>query len=48
VRDTTVSVGAALGARHAIAVDRQIHTTVPDIFAVGDCVVTHYRLLGGT
>ena len=42
------SAGAALGARHAIAVDRQMHTTVPDIFAAGDCVVTYHRLLGET
>jgi NADPH-dependent 2,4-dienoyl-CoA reductase/sulfur reductase-like enzyme len=42
------STGAALGARHAIAVDRQMHTTVPDIFAAGDCVVTYHRLLGET
>jgi len=42
------SAGAALGARHAIAVDRQMHTTVPGIFAAGDCVVTYHRLLGET
>jgi NADPH-dependent 2,4-dienoyl-CoA reductase/sulfur reductase-like enzyme len=42
------SAGAALGVRHAIAVDRQMHTTVPDVFAAGDCVVTYHRLLGET
>ena len=42
------SAGAALGVRHAIAVDRQMHTTVPGIFAAGDCVVTYHRLLGET
>ncbi len=42
------SAGAALGARHAIAVDRQMHTTVPGIFAAGDCVVTYHRLFGET
>ena len=46
--DLAASAGAALGARKAIAVDRQMHTTVPDIFAAGDCVVTHHRLLGET
>ena len=42
------SAGAALGIRQAIAVDRQMHTSVPDVFAAGDCVVTHHRLLGET
>jgi NADPH-dependent 2,4-dienoyl-CoA reductase/sulfur reductase-like enzyme len=46
--DLAASAGAALGARHAIAVDRQMHTTVPDVFAAGDCVVTYHRLLGET
>ena len=38
--------GAALGPRGAIAVDRQMRTNLPDVFAAGDCVVTHHRLLG--
>ena len=42
------SAWRSAGARHAIAVDRQMHTTVPDIFAAGDCVVTYHRLLGET
>jgi NADPH-dependent 2,4-dienoyl-CoA reductase/sulfur reductase-like enzyme len=46
--DLAASAGAALGARKAIAVDRQMHTTAPDVFAAGDCVVTHHRLLGET
>jgi NADPH-dependent 2,4-dienoyl-CoA reductase/sulfur reductase-like enzyme len=46
--DLAGSAGATLGVRHAIAVDRQMRTTVPDIFAAGDCVVTHHRLLGET
>jgi NADPH-dependent 2,4-dienoyl-CoA reductase/sulfur reductase-like enzyme/glycerol uptake facilitator-like aquaporin len=46
--DLAASAGAALGARHAIAVDRQMHTTVPGVFAAGDCVVTYHRLLGET
>jgi len=44
--DLAAGAGAALGARHAIAVDRQMHTSVPDVLAAGDCVVTHHRLLG--
>jgi NADPH-dependent 2,4-dienoyl-CoA reductase/sulfur reductase-like enzyme len=38
--------GAALGAKGAIAVDRQMRTDLADVFAAGDCVVTHHRLLG--
>ena len=37
--------GAQLGARGAIAVDRQMHTTVPGIYAAGDCVHTYHRVL---
>ena len=37
--------GAQLGARGAIAVDRHMRTTVPDVYAAGDCVHTHHRLL---
>src|SRR5580700_10921017 len=40
--------GAALGVRGAIAVDPQMRTSLPDVFAAGDCVVTHHRLLGVT
>ncbi len=40
--------GAALGARGAIAVDRGMRTNLADVFAAGDCVVTHHRLLGQT
>jgi NADPH-dependent 2,4-dienoyl-CoA reductase/sulfur reductase-like enzyme len=43
-----VSTGARLGARGAIAVDRMMRTGLPDIFAAGDCVITHHRLLGET
>ena len=42
------SAGAALGVRGAIAVDRAMRTGLPDVFAAGDCVVTHHRLLGET
>ena len=40
--------GATLGIRGAIAVDRQMRTSLPDVFAAGDCVITHHRLLGET
>jgi NADPH-dependent 2,4-dienoyl-CoA reductase/sulfur reductase-like enzyme len=40
--------GAGLGARGAIAVDPGMRTNLPDVFAAGDCVITHHRLLGQT
>ena len=40
--------GAALGAKGAIAVDKGMRTNLADVFAAGDCVVTHHRLLGET
>jgi len=48
--ETTLAAdaGAALGARGAIAVDPQMRTSLPDVFAAGDCVITHHRLLGVT
>ena len=42
------SAGATLGFKNAITVDRQMHTNLPDVFAAGDCVITHHRLLGET
>lgn len=48
--DTTLaqSAGATTGAGGAIRVDERMRTGVPDVFAAGDCVVTHHRLLGET
>ena len=48
--ETTLAAdaGAALGAKGAIAVDTQMRTNLPDVFAAGDCVITHHRLLGQT
>jgi NADPH-dependent 2,4-dienoyl-CoA reductase/sulfur reductase-like enzyme len=48
--DTSLAVaaGASLGTRGAIAVDRQMRTGLPGIYAAGDCVITHHRLLGET
>jgi NADPH-dependent 2,4-dienoyl-CoA reductase/sulfur reductase-like enzyme len=48
--DTGLAAGAGadLGHRGAIAVDAGMRTNLPDVFAAGDCVVTHHRLLGET
>ena len=46
--DLAAAAGAELGAKGAIAVDLQMRTNLPDVFAAGDCAVTHHRLLGDT
>jgi NADPH-dependent 2,4-dienoyl-CoA reductase/sulfur reductase-like enzyme len=48
--DTGVArtAGVRLGVRGAIAVDRHMRTGVPHVWAAGDCVATHHRLLGET
>ena len=48
--ETTLAAdaGAALGVKGAIAVDHWMRTSLPDVFAAGDCVITHHRLLGET
>jgi NADPH-dependent 2,4-dienoyl-CoA reductase/sulfur reductase-like enzyme len=43
-----VTAGATLGARGAISVDKAMRTGLPGVYAAGDCVVTHHRLLGET
>jgi NADPH-dependent 2,4-dienoyl-CoA reductase/sulfur reductase-like enzyme len=43
-----VSAGATLGVKGAIAVDRGMRTGLPGVYAAGDCVITHHRLLGET
>jgi NADPH-dependent 2,4-dienoyl-CoA reductase/sulfur reductase-like enzyme len=51
VRPDTVlasGAGARLGYKQAIAVDKEMRTSLPDVFAAGDCVITHHRLLGET
>jgi NADPH-dependent 2,4-dienoyl-CoA reductase/sulfur reductase-like enzyme len=40
--------GATLRSKGAIAVDPMMRTGLPDIYAAGDCVITHHRLLGET
>jgi NADPH-dependent 2,4-dienoyl-CoA reductase/sulfur reductase-like enzyme len=42
------TAGAQLSAGGAIAVDPAMRTNLPDVFAAGDCVITHHRLLGQT
>ncbi len=42
------AAGARLGARGAIDVDTRMRTGVPGVYAAGDCVITHHRLLGQT
>ncbi|HEU4423330.1 MAG TPA: FAD-dependent oxidoreductase [Pilimelia sp.] len=47
--DTTLAAAAGVattGPKGAIAVDRHMRTNIPDIYAAGDCVLTHHRLLG--
>ena len=44
--ELAAAAGATLGAKGAITVDRRMRTNLPDVFAAGDCVVTHHRLLG--
>jgi NADPH-dependent 2,4-dienoyl-CoA reductase/sulfur reductase-like enzyme len=48
--DTTLAAeaGATLGVKGAISVDTAMRTGLPDVFAAGDCVITHHRLLGQT
>ena len=42
------SAGVTLGPRGVIMVDRGMRTGLPGVFAAGDCVITHHRLLGET
>ena len=46
--DLAVMAGAEAGARGAIRVDKTMRTGLPDVYAAGDCVITHHRLLGET
>ena len=40
--------GASLGAGRAVVVDEYMRTGIPHVFAAGDGVTTHHRLLGET
>jgi NADPH-dependent 2,4-dienoyl-CoA reductase/sulfur reductase-like enzyme len=46
--ELAADAGADLGIKGAIAVDEAMRTTLADVFAAGDCVHTHHRLLGLT
>jgi len=46
--DLAADAGAQLATKNAIAVDRRMRTSLPGVYAAGDCVVTHHRLLGET
>ncbi|MGZ8804771.1 MAG: FAD-dependent oxidoreductase [Microbacterium sp.] len=40
--------GALIGAGGAVVVDEQMRTGIPHVFAAGDGIITHHRLLGVT
>jgi NADPH-dependent 2,4-dienoyl-CoA reductase/sulfur reductase-like enzyme len=40
------SVGVETGIKGAIRVNRRMETSIPDIYAAGDCAETYHRLLG--
>jgi NADPH-dependent 2,4-dienoyl-CoA reductase/sulfur reductase-like enzyme len=46
--DLLTSAGATTGAGGAVVVDDQMRTGLPHVWAAGDGVVTHHRLLGVT
>ncbi|GAB3491804.1 NAD(P)/FAD-dependent oxidoreductase [Flexivirga lutea] len=46
--DLLVRAGATTGPRGAVVVDETMATGLPHVWAAGDCVVTHHRLLGTT
>jgi NADPH-dependent 2,4-dienoyl-CoA reductase/sulfur reductase-like enzyme len=46
--DLLARAGARLGARGAVSVSTQMATGLPHVWAAGDCVITHHRLLGET
>lgn len=46
--DLLIKAGAKTGARGAVVVDETMATGLPHVWAAGDCVVTHHRLLGVT
>ncbi len=46
--DLLLRAGAQTGPRGAVAVDETMATGLPHVWAAGDCVVTHHRLLGTT
>jgi NADPH-dependent 2,4-dienoyl-CoA reductase/sulfur reductase-like enzyme len=46
--ELAAAAGVQLGVKGTIVVDEAMRTNLPDVFAAGDCVQTHHRLLGIT
>ena len=46
--ELAADAGAELGVKGAIVVDEAMRTNLPDVYAAGDCVHTHHRLVGIT
>ena len=46
--DLLVRAGADTGVGGAVIVDESMRTGLPHVYAAGDCVITHHRLLGVT
>lgn len=46
--DLLVRAGAQTGHRGAVIVEETMATGLPHVWAAGDCVITHHRLLGST
>ncbi len=46
--ELAADAGAELGIKGSIVVDEAMRTNLPDVYAAGDCVHTHHRLLGIT
>ncbi|MET9835678.1 FAD-dependent oxidoreductase [Streptomyces lavendulocolor] len=46
--ELAAAAGARLGVKGAIDVDEYMRTSLPDVYAAGDCVITQHRLLGKT
>lgn len=46
--DLLLRAGARTGPRGAVTVDETMATGLPHVWAAGDCVLTHHRLLGTT
>jgi NADPH-dependent 2,4-dienoyl-CoA reductase/sulfur reductase-like enzyme len=46
--ELAATAGAEIGIGRAIVVDRRMRTNLPNVYAAGDCAVTHHQLLGTT
>ncbi|KWX01051.1 pyridine nucleotide-disulfide oxidoreductase [Carbonactinospora thermoautotrophica] len=44
--DIAAAAGAATGPGGALLVDDQMRTSLPDVYAVGDCIAPYHRVLG--